>query len=1764
MADLDQTQAINLDDLEDETDEEQDNKPVAHLKVPCQKGFPGRIFPLYEGDNLIGRQDTCHVCLPLKALSREHACIEIRGDNHMICDKNSRNRTRRGKMFLLPEVRYEIKHNDTLMFGDVNCVYLFGPQVNDGDDTGSETESESMFQTVPDEANGDEISTDKIKVVIPNDSADRKELDDHSNASSDILEPSQPNVAVTNKNRGLPGLFAVDMDSEQIWEKDQNVTVKETPAVGRTRTAFTETLILPESESETEDELEKRDLLACPTLAMEENTDTFPEPATRKILEAETQAYIAESDHDEEKDDSPSKILLGAATQAYPDFEERSKVKSKNLRHLNLLNAATQAYTAISDTDEDSDSSEILCETTVTNTDAAVDLGPTQAYSSFEGSSPTKLKKDGKERLIEKKDDGEKEEEELLIEEKEEEENEIVKNLFMSSTLACDNEPSIPENEEESTKDSITGKSDDSSATQVFTEDEDESKKDSIIRKSDANSDTQVFTEDEEESKKDSIIRKSDDNSATQVFIENQASTQALSSCEATKKISVEEGEEATQAFEENQATQIFTKGITCDGATQVFDDLPAKTRKQKADPEEDTTQACTEDVPTRAVTDASLCVVEKVSCKKRSRNLRNARTPKLQPSETTLVSLDNSITLPIPDGGDATVAVSEEATVAINEDEDISTHKGTILSSENDATQVFTAEETFLLEVPDDKPLSSRSSRTSGRLRQKKDPKVDGVVTGDCEEEKSTRGKREKRKKEISIEETVTQPTEKVNGDHSAANTTTRKSGRKSTVAASRKSKGRTLAEEATQAYGKDDDENEFEEEATEVPFSNLKHIENPREQAKEILSSDVKKNIEEFEPTQTFILEVNEVEKLTQVTNSNVTQNSPAFEPTHAYDMDVDELPGEEATQAYTDDQSHAIKKIGEKEQPIRKSSRKSKGSAAAAGGVHASRQRNIESSNKVMKVENGLQTEEATQAYREDGDEDVYLPSLQEVIQIQDVKKNKRETSTATSRKRISRSQEKVAETPLRDKQGNKQDKDKESDLLSDLMNLPALKQAAPEATQAYGLDEDETPPLSADVSSSPEAFLKSPVFPLPSTSPMKPALASSTRKKSPSPKCVTFAEEEKRENEPSAVLKDKRTRRSLNMDLSKNKSPVSIKKNRQGQTSKNSEESTDTIAVHSESVDGSEDKKNVPKSNEKVRKSAAGLALNKDQGGCDKVAAAETSKRLKRGSIQPESAKTGLTSKRSRKSDPPPIVKSLQNIDAERRGVKKQDSLSGELVVDDSKKRTTRSRGKTKDNEDKGNIGDETSNGTINQPTETPDIEINIIQADIKANSTRRSNRSQGKQSKDASALEPEAMISNSVSIDRTTPKQITHEKLSNSSHENHSITENSSRKSIRGKRSNVEGDTKTNSVRQDSIESQDSVAVSDKKAKTTRRRATIATGTAELDQNNQPADQFSHLNSRTMRQKVSQTDKTCKLEKITAPSPSHSKDKESGSILDDTNYEEESSGSLEGPGTTGERRRIKSGSTDSKNTQQARGRKRGSQEATLQTPTKQVKAQDVSVTPKGTKEKEESSINSPSLRSTSVAPTKPKVIFTGLSDDQGEKIVKDLGGELASSVYTCTHLVTDKIRRTVKLLCCLGRGVPIVSQTWLNSSKQSGMFLDPVPFLLQDSATEKQYKFSLKLSLNKAAANLMLAGYKVHVTKSVKPEPQQMKDILKCAGAEVLASMPKSVDEKTIVVSCDEDKAVCTPALNSEIPVVSAEFVLTGILRQEVDFNSYPL
>ncbi|XP_016070282.1 PREDICTED: mediator of DNA damage checkpoint protein 1 isoform X2 [Miniopterus natalensis] len=191
-------------------------------------------------------------------------------------------------------------------------------------------------------------------------------------------------------------------------------------------------------------------------------------------------------------------------------------------------------------------------------------------------------------------------------------------------------------------------------------------------------------------------------------------------------------------------------------------------------------------------------------------------------------------------------------------------------------------------------------------------------------------------------------------------------------------------------------------------------------------------------------------------------------------------------------------------------------------------------------------------------------------------------------------------------------------------------------------------------------------------------------------------------------------------------------------------------------------------------------------------------------------------------------------------------------------------------------------------------------------------------------------------------------------------------------------------------------------------------------------------------------------------------------------------------------------------------------------------------------------------------------TAPKVLFTGVVDARGEQAVLALGGSLASSVAEASHLVTDRICRTVKFLCAVGRGIPILSLDWLYQSRKAGCFLPPDEYVVTDPEQEKNFGFSLRDSLSRAREQRLLEGYEIHVTPGVQPPPPQMGEIISCCGGTVLPSMPRSYKPQRVVIACSQDVPRCTTPFRVGLPILSPEFLLTGVLKQEAKPEAFVL
>ncbi|XP_029381392.1 PAX-interacting protein 1 [Echeneis naucrates] len=200
---------------------------------------------------------------------------------------------------------------------------------------------------------------------------------------------------------------------------------------------------------------------------------------------------------------------------------------------------------------------------------------------------------------------------------------------------------------------------------------------------------------------------------------------------------------------------------------------------------------------------------------------------------------------------------------------------------------------------------------------------------------------------------------------------------------------------------------------------------------------------------------------------------------------------------------------------------------------------------------------------------------------------------------------------------------------------------------------------------------------------------------------------------------------------------------------------------------------------------------------------------------------------------------------------------------------------------------------------------------------------------------------------------------------------------------------------------------------------------------------------------------------------------------------------------------------------------------------------------------------------------------PQVMFTGFEPAQVQQYIKRLialGGEVADPSKKVTHLVASKVTRTVKFLTAMSVVKHIVSPEWLEESWRSQKFADEQSHTLRDAEAEVLFAFSLEESLKRAHSAPLFKGKCFYLTPGICPSISTMKSILESAGGKLLAKQPsykKIMEHKQnknlpeiILISCDNDLHLCREYFLKNIDVHNAEFILTGVLTQKLDYDSY--
>ncbi|KAI3828492.1 hypothetical protein L1987_02593 [Smallanthus sonchifolius] len=180
--------------------------------------------------------------------------------------------------------------------------------------------------------------------------------------------------------------------------------------------------------------------------------------------------------------------------------------------------------------------------------------------------------------------------------------------------------------------------------------------------------------------------------------------------------------------------------------------------------------------------------------------------------------------------------------------------------------------------------------------------------------------------------------------------------------------------------------------------------------------------------------------------------------------------------------------------------------------------------------------------------------------------------------------------------------------------------------------------------------------------------------------------------------------------------------------------------------------------------------------------------------------------------------------------------------------------------------------------------------------------------------------------------------------------------------------------------------------------------------------------------------------------------------------------------------------------------------------------------------------------------------------------QQKKILSRLGASESFSMSDATHFIADSFARTRNMLEAIALGKPVVTHLWLESCGQACCHIDERNFILRDAKKEKEFGFSIPSSLARASQHPLLKGHRVLITPNTKPGKEILSSLVKAVHGVAVERIGRSllnddkVPEGLLILSCEEDYAVCLPFLEKGIAIYSSELLLNGIVTQRLEYE----
>ncbi|XP_057439001.1 uncharacterized protein LOC130730881 [Lotus japonicus] len=198
----------------------------------------------------------------------------------------------------------------------------------------------------------------------------------------------------------------------------------------------------------------------------------------------------------------------------------------------------------------------------------------------------------------------------------------------------------------------------------------------------------------------------------------------------------------------------------------------------------------------------------------------------------------------------------------------------------------------------------------------------------------------------------------------------------------------------------------------------------------------------------------------------------------------------------------------------------------------------------------------------------------------------------------------------------------------------------------------------------------------------------------------------------------------------------------------------------------------------------------------------------------------------------------------------------------------------------------------------------------------------------------------------------------------------------------------------------------------------------------------------------------------------------------------------------------------------------------------------------------------------------------RVLFSQHLEDsvikKQKKILARFNIPIASSSMEATHFVADKFTRTKNMLEVMALGKIVVTHLWLESCGQANCFIDEKNYILRDMKKEKEIGFSMPASLARARQKPLLKGRRVYITPHIKPDKEMVTSLVTAVHGQVLdesqicGDKNDNILDDLLILSCEDDYAICCDFLKRGTAVYSSELVLNGIVVQKLEFERHKL